>query len=68
MSASWIVNLILALSPTLVNRQRAVFKVLKLIRFLFISIWILHFLVLPEITSRYFKRCTNGMFRLSTLT
>jgi len=33
MSASWIVNLILALSPTLVNRQRALFKVLKLIFF-----------------------------------
>jgi len=29
MSASLIVNLILALSPTLVNRQRALFKDLK---------------------------------------
>jgi hypothetical protein len=68
MSASWIVYLILALSPTLVNRQRALFKVLKFICVLLISVWILHFLVLSEITSRYFKRCTNGMFRLSTLT
>jgi hypothetical protein len=37
MSASWIVNLILALSPTLVNRQGAVFKVLKFVLYFYMD-------------------------------